>query len=188
MSDLINHQSRSLRFYACGGTAANLLNSHIKDQPMMTDVRADELYTFVDTGTANLGGVSPESVFLVKNPDGKQGSGKDRRRNAANIMAALPEIMRDHKAADMNVVIFSTGGGSGSAAGPIILEELLKQGKTVFPIVVGVHSSDKSSENTIKTFVGLQGIVDRVGRPIDVSYRQNDPAKNYFDTTPCTCS
>ena len=112
MSELISNNHHSLRFYACGGTAGNLLQAHTKILSIHKDAHAEELYTYVDTGTANLEGVESSQVFVVEGAGGKQGSGKDRSRNAKLIKEALPNIMLKHKPADINVVIFSSAGGS----------------------------------------------------------------------------
>ena len=178
MSDLIQHRTRSLVFYGCGGTAINLLRAHRQDKPLHTNATSDERFVYVDTSIANLRDVSLEDAFII---EGCDGSGKDRPRNAKAVMEALPAILNKHKPGDTTVVVFSTAGGTGSVAGPIILEELLKRGVSVFAIVVGSHASLKATANTIGTLSGLEATVSRVGRPVVMAYRENDPTKSNGD-------
>jgi hypothetical protein len=173
--NLIQAQTRSLTFYAAGGTAVNLLRAHRSDTPKHTDAMADEKYCFIDTSIANLRDVSEADTFVL---EGTDGSGSDRPRNAKAVMEAMPAILNQFKPGDTNIVIFSAAGGTGSVAGPIILEELLKSKKKVFAIVIGTHGSLKATANTIATLTGLEMAVNRVGRSVVMAYRENDASKN----------
>lgn len=169
---LIKAALRSVRFYACGGTGINLLRTYMDDQPKNADLLAKELYTFVDTSFANMNGMSDRDIYKLKNVDG---SGADRRKNAKAISAAAPEILLTHPAADLNVVVFSLAGGSGSVAGPILLQRLLSEGKSAIGVVIGDVSSPKWARNTIDTLAGMQIYAATSGRPVVVHYHENDP-------------
>lgn len=171
--------TRSIRYYACGGTGINLLRSHREAVVLKDELGvADELFSFIDTSFANLHNVEREETFTLKGVDG---SGSDRPKNAAAIKKALPEIMLANPAGDMNVVIFSSAGGTGSVAGPIILEELLRQDKSVLAIVIGSHTTVKRTTNTIGTLTGLEKTSEAVGRPIVMFYYENDLTKSDAD-------
>lgn len=171
MSELITHKTRTLRFYAAGGTAINLLRAYIENRPQDLTLLADEKYSYIDTSIANLTNVKAEDVYRLQGVDG---SGKDRPKNAAAIVDALPDILLNHPAADFNIVIFSAAGGTGSVAGPLMLENLLKEGKNACAIVVGSHDSLKATTNTIGTLQGLEGAVGRLERPVVMHYKEND--------------
>ena len=151
MSDVINVKPRTIRMYACGGAAINQLRAYRDNHPADPEAHGDEKYSFIDTSFANLGGTSVSETFTLKDADG---SGSDRRKNAALIKAALPEIMMNHQPGDFNIVIFSLSGGTGSTSGPIILEELLKSGKNAIAITSATFTSGKKSRNAI----------DKIGR------------------------
>jgi len=171
MSDLIAARTRTLRFIACGGTAINLLRNYRDNKPKDSDALSEEHYSYVDTSIANLKGVSNDEVYLLQGVDG---SGSDRPKNAKAIKTALPEIMVKHGAADFNIVIFSAAGGTGSVAGPMILEHLLGDKKNAIAIVIGSHDSLKRTTNTIGTLQGLEAAVARLGRPIVMHYKENE--------------
>lgn len=173
---LIVPKTRSIRFVACGGTGINILRRHRENQTLEnSDIRAQEFFSYIDTSVANLHNVNAEEVFVLKDVDG---SGKNRPANAAAIKAAIPSIMLQQPACDLNVVIFSAGGGTGSTAGPMILEQLLAEGHAAVAIVIGCHESLKATTNTISTLQGLEIAVQRLGRPIVMHYKENDRNKS----------
>lgn len=175
-AQLIQAKTRTVTFYACGGPGANLLRTHREDHPLAAAAAiADEKYCFIDTSIANLAGVTLEDTFVL---EGLDGSGSDRPRNAKAIKEVMPAILNKFKPGDINIVLFSAAGGTGSTAGPILIEELLKAGKKVFAIISGAHGTLKATANTIATLTGLEGTVKRVNRPVVMSYRENDPTKN----------
>ena len=175
-AQLIQSKTRSVTFYACGGPGANLLRSHREDKPLANaSVIADEKHCFIDTSTANLDGVTLEDTYVV---EGLDGSGSDRPRNAKAIKEAMPAILNKFRPSDFNVVLLSAAGGTGSVAGPILIEELLNAGKKVFAVISGSHGTLKATANTIATLTGLETAVARTGRPIVMSYRENDQSKN----------
>lgn len=178
-ADLIKPKTRSIMFYACGGTGINLLRSHREDLVLnVAEQNANEHFAYIDTSFANLHNVSAKDTFTLK---GLDGSGSNRPKNAEAIMGVLPQILLAHEPKDMNVVLFSASGGSGSVAGPLIMEELLKQGKMAVAIIIGSHETLKRTTNTIGTLTGLEQAVARIGRPIVMFYAENNPAKSIID-------
>lgn len=171
--------TRSIRYYACGGTGINLLRSHREAAVLQNELSvAHEHFSFIDTSLANLENVDTRETFTLKGVDG---SGGDRRKNAEAMQKLLPQIMLDHEPTDMNVVIFSSAGGTGSVAGPLLLEELLSQGKSVIAIIIGAHTTLKRTTNTIGTLTGLEQAAERQGRPIVMYYYENDLSKSDAD-------
>ena len=171
--------TRAIRYYACGGTGINLLRSHREAVVLTREMSvAEEHFSFIDTSFANLHNAERSETFTLKGVDG---SGSDRKKNAEAIAAVLPEIMLAHEPSDMNVVIFSSSGGTGSVAGPIILEELLQKGKSVLAIIIGSHTTVKRTTNTIGTLTGLELAAEEIGRPIVMFYYENDLDKSDAD-------
>jgi len=175
---LINVRPRTIRFYACGGTAINQLRAYRDNHPGEPRLHGDEKYSYIDTSFANLDGALMSETFTLKEADG---SGSDRKKNAARIVGVLPEIMLAHQPADFNVVIFSLSGGTGSVAGPIILKELLAKGHKAVGVTSAAFTSGKKSSNAIDTLTGLELAVASVGRPVVLSYTPNDPNKTDSD-------
>lgn len=177
--EIIKPRTRTIRYYACGGTGINLLRSHRGDIVLkQDDGSAEELYTYIDTSFANLHNVVARETFTLK---GLDGSGSDRPKNAAAIKAVMPQILLQHPPGDLNVFIFSASGGSGSVAGPLLWEELQSKNKTCMAIVIGSHETLKRTTNVSGTITGLETAVKRTGRPFVMYYSENDPAKSMVD-------
>lgn len=175
--DILSPKVRSVRFYSAGGTGINLLRRYRENQPLeRREIYADERYSYIDTSMANLRNVSLENVFIL---EGVDGSGSDRRRNAEAIQKAVPSILIAHPPADMNVVIFSASGGTGSVAGPLLLEAILAEGKSAVCLVIGTHESTRQTDNVINTLQGMELAVNRLNRPIIMHYAENDPLKTF---------
>lgn len=176
-TEILNPKVRSVRFYSCGGTGINLLRRYRENQPLeRRDIYAAEQYSYIDTSTANLRNVSLENVFIL---EGVDGSGSERRRNAEAIQKAVPSILIAHPPADMNIVIFSASGGTGSVAGPLLLEAILAEGKAAICLVIGTHESSRHTDNVISTLQGMELAVKRLNRPIVMHYTENDPSKTF---------
>jgi hypothetical protein len=178
MSEVISVRPKTIRFYSCGGTAINQLRAYRDNHPADADSHGTEQYSYIDTSFANLHGAAASETFTLADADG---SGSNRRANATRIKQAMPEILINHPPADFNIVIFSMSGGTGSTAGPILLKELLEQGKTVIAVTSAAFTSGKKASNAIDTFTGLELTVAAVKRPIVISYTPNDPAKTDAD-------
>lgn len=175
---LINVRPRTIRFYACGGTAINQLRAYRDNHPGDPRLHGEEKYSYIDTSFANLDGALLSETFTLKEADG---SGSDRKKNALAIVKVLPEILLAHQPADFNVVIFSMSGGTGSVAGPIILKELRRQGLKAVGVTSAAFTSGKKSSNAIDTMTGLELAVAQIGRPIVLNYTPNDPLKTDSD-------
>lgn len=175
--ETIKPRARTIRYYACGGTGINLLRSHLEDSVLgqSDPLLGLEHYTYIDTSFANLHNVATSDTYTLK---GLDGSGSNRPKNAAAIKAILPQILLAHEPMDLNVFLFSASGGSGSVAGPLLLEELLSQGKMCVSIVIGSHETLKRTTNVISTLKGLEQAVERQGRPIVMYYKENDLTKS----------
>lgn len=171
--------SKSIRFWACGGTGIDLLK-YYRESSGLNDVRihAEELDTYIDTSDANMVGVDKDVVYRVKNIDG---GGKDREVVKRVIQPLLPEILLKYPAGDLNVVLFSTSGGTGSAIGPMVLGHLIKGGHTAVAVVISDGTSSKAVANSINTMSDLESISKQLGKAVVVHYDKNDPSKSILD-------
>lgn len=180
MSNLITTQKRSVRFYALGGTGANMIRNYLENHPRSSELLGEEHFCYIDTSLSNLVGVNADNVFHVKRPDGTplDGAGGDRAAVAAAVQAALPEIMSKFPPAEKNYLIFSLSGGSGPTAAHILAKDLLERGLDVAGVCVRSSESTKRVDTTIKVLTGFEGIVKAVGRPFVISLHENDEGKS----------
>lgn len=179
MTNVVKPVHRTVRFWACGGTGIDLLRDYRETAVLdKQDLFADELDTYVDTSDSNMHDLSVDNVFRIPNIDG---GGKDREKVKATVGPILPEILLKHPAGDLNVILFSLSGGTGSAIGPLILGHLLKGGHAAVGIVLADHTSSKSAANAINSLTDLESIAMQLDKPVVLHYSKNDPTLSVLD-------
>ena len=162
----------TLRLYGCGGFGVNIASSFDKAAAQHELGYAETHPVYIDTSRSNLRqDIVPEHVFLLEEVDG---SGKVRRENHQEISRTVKSIVQQYEPKDLNVVVFSASGGSGSVFGPLIMGELLERGETVLGIVVGSDESSITARNTLNTLKSLESIAAKQQAPVVIYYEQNE--------------
>lgn len=161
----------SVTLYCCGGAAINI-GGQLSSVTINPDLMADITTVLIDTSRSNL---TPRSAnvecYLVD--DGLDGSGKVRTENSEVIAERVKDILKHHAAGDLNIVLGSGAGGSGSVIAPYLTSELLLRGEKVVVLMVGSIASKKEAENTLKTFMSYEGIAQLRQKPVVMHYLQN---------------
>lgn len=150
-----------IRIYGCGGGGVNIGKEYL-EAGHSADIANIEA-CFIDTSDANLEDRLVDKTWLFDNLDG---SGAIRQSNVEVIQKAVPDILRKFEPADVNIVVFTLAGGTGSVAGPLILQQLLNDGHMAIAIVVGAKHSGRNAENTIGTVRTLDAIRQQTGKPV----------------------
>jgi hypothetical protein len=160
-----------MNVYAAGGCATNICSQLLKYKDKQSQGFAEMSVYFIDTSRSNMSPLIPQdSIYLF---DGLDGSGKLRRTNHQPIKEAVGDILHRMSPADINVVVSSGSGGSGSIAAPVIVEELVKRGEMVIVITVGSTSTRIETENTVKTLKSYELISRNNKTPVALAYREN---------------
>lgn len=152
----------NLRIYACGGGGINLGKEYVTAGRNAGD-SANIDVCFVDTSDSNMEDRLADKTWLFDKLDG---SGARREANVEAIRKATPDILRKFPAGDVNVVVFTLAGGTGSVAGISILSALLEADKMVVAVVVGAKHSGRNAENTINAVVDLDAIRQKANKPV----------------------
>lgn len=162
----------TIRVFACGGGGINIGKEYLSfHEGHSADIANFEL-ACIDTSDSNLDDRLIEKTWLFNDLDG---SGKIRNSNDKTIAKAVPDILRKFKPADLNIVIFTASGGTGSVAGPLILKQLLEDGHVAVGVVTGSYESIKTAENTIGTMKTLDAISRAVNKPVVIQFGMNRP-------------
>lgn len=159
-----------IRIYGCGGMGTNASKYFAKTNgaPYIAEVTP----CFIDTSRSNLDeSISDSDVFILENVDG---SGKVRSENHKEISAVVKKIVHTFSPLDMNVVVFSGSGGSGSVIGPLIVRELLAKDQNVVVCMVGTHESVITATNTLNTIKSLEAISKKASAPVVMYYDRNN--------------
>jgi len=131
----------------CGGAGKVAAIRFAKTQ---TKVSKPPVITTIDTSGVSSKIEGVESLCI----EGLQGSGKLRRENADAIKSFATDYVERNEFAPVNILVFSAAGGSGSVIGPVLLAEILRQGKIAIVItLVDIDSATDSvnSFNLLKT-------------------------------------
>lgn len=156
--------------YACGGCGINIA-SKLLDYNHSKEGLADLDVVFLDTSHANLDrNKKHDKTYVV---DGLDGSGKVRAENHKQISECVLDILQTFKPSDLNVVLSSGSGGSGSVIAPSLVQELLLRNIPVIVITVGSMDSRIELENTIKTLKSYDAIAQIRKSPVVSMYFEN---------------
>lgn len=171
---IIAPHNRTLRIYGCGGGGINVTRARMTSRSLYKDNRAEEQYTLIDTSLSNLEGADKEDTYTLKGVDG---SGGNPATNAAKIKAQLPDMLDANPPADTNIIVFSNGGGTGSAAAPILARHLLEAGHTVIIVMIGMSGEEalRTVRNALITVKNLELAVEMSGRPLATVYAPLNP-------------
>lgn len=145
--DNLGFEKSKVAVYYCGGTGLNIGKN-------LTELNVDVCY--VDTSDRNLTEAhAKERTFLTK---GTVGAGKDRAYILPIVRPQVPNILSRFPAADFNVVVFGTSGGSGNILGSLLVSEMLKAGETVAVVAVAGIESTEVIDNALDALKTLEGI------------------------------
>lgn len=161
----------NIRLYAAGGCGVNigtLLEKH-RDQDEIAFGKIDIVY--IDTSKSNIkSNIDKDHCYLI---DGLDGSGKLRSENHLEINDRIRAILQHFKPADLNIVISSAAGGSGSVISPLLTRELLASGAPTVVLTIGSADTRLDAENTLKTIKSFEAIAKKSDAPVVMAYVQN---------------
>lgn len=165
-----------IRVYASGGCGINI-GRHFEEHRSIKEVGFAEIDTvYIDCSRSNVKDhVRPDNSYIL---EGIDGSGKVRAENHEEISGRIRAILQEFKPVDLNIVLSSTGGGSGSVIAPLLVSELLANECPT--VVIGVGSTDTKieAENTLKTLKSYESIARLRKAPVVMSYLQNSSTMN----------
>lgn len=165
-----------LNIYGCGGTGINIVSSFSKFHGKKDHGFAEINTYFIDTSESNKPKDCDESLFYkLTESNGKviDGSGKLRKTNAESIVQSSKDMLLRFKPESINLIVHSSGGGSGSVIGPVLTEEMLKRGQLVIVLIAGSSNSRIEVDNTIKTLMSYELVSKNTGKPVPCTYREN---------------
>lgn len=164
-------QKGRIRVYAAGGAGLNIGRQLEEHRGINETAFAVLDICYADTSRSNLQADIPaDSTYLL---DGLDGSGKVRAENHQEITKHVRNILQQFKPADLNIVISSAAGGSGSVFAPLIASELLNGDHPTIVFTIGSTDTRLDAENTLKTLKSYESISKKNERPVVMVYRQN---------------
>ena len=164
----------TLNIYAAGGAGINIVSQLMRHVNRPSDGFAQFKPVFLDTSVSNFKRANldqdDERVYLIEDVDG---SGKKRDSNVSVIAERSKEILHRYKPGDINMILHSASGGSGSVIGPILAGELLKRNAQMVVVSIGSTDSRIEIENTTKTLKGYEATARKLEVPVNMVYYEN---------------
>ena len=168
-----------LRLYGCGGAGINLCIPFLEHKGKQEAGFAEIDVCFIDTSDANLRKVGDAGkAFTYRVPgasstDMVDGSGMKRTKNFPLIKPRAKEMLQAFKPGDINVVVSSISGGSGSVISPTLTNELLNRGLPTIVIMVGSTTTSIETKNSLETISGFEDISQARNAPVIAVYHEN---------------
>lgn len=167
--------------FFCGGTGMNIgavfAKWNGKENPGFSTLKT----VYIDTSDRNKTEEIPDSMFyIIPNEDGTdvlKGGGKVRLTNAAAIEGSANEILATYQPTEINLVVHSAGGGSGSVIAPVLAREITDRGGMVISLIVETIGSSTELENDLNTIATYQNFVGMLEKPFNIFYRANSAEK-----------
>lgn len=147
----------TLSLIACGGCGINLVTKMLAKESQ-ADLIDRIAISAVDTSEANMtnlpDGIAP---FMVAD----RGSGKVRDTHIEQIQYKLDNANIEY--GDINVIVFSMSGGTGSVIGPLLARSCAMRGEAVVLVGVVDDQSRQDCMNSIGTFKTMQSYCEDEG-------------------------
>jgi len=161
----------AIKLYACGGAGLNVA-AHFDKQKGNNDIQP----VFIDTSRSNITErISEDKTYLI---EGLDGSGKVRSENHIQIGECILDILQTHRVGDLNIVLSSGSGGSGSVIAPSLVSELLLRDVPTVVVIIGGTDSRIELENTIRTLKSYESIAKLRKTPVVAMYFENSDTKS----------
>lgn len=168
----MNQTKGKVRLYAAGGCGTNIGAQLEKFRNSDQDGFANLDIVYVDTSKSNLRSeIDPKNCYML---DGLDGSGKLRSENHEQIAKHTKMVLQKFPACDLNVVLHSAAGGSGSVIGPLIASELMANDAPTVIIAIGSNTTMLDVNNTLKTLKSYDAISKKHNAPISLVYTENN--------------
>lgn len=164
----------TLTVYAAGGCAINIVSPLLTKIQENTPGYANIQIGMIDTSHSNLKTDSGKNFFHISSREHEtDGSGKVRATNFQAVRQVSPQVLDTFEPGDLNIVLHSTSGGSGSVIGNVLVSELLSQDKNVIVIMVESTTCVKEVENTLDTIQSYQKVAELKNKPVISYYLSN---------------
>lgn len=169
----------AVRVYAAGGAGINLGHAMKSAEATEGDKERYSEFniSFIDTSRQNFlnKDIDIEKEAYIFLGGASDGSGGIRKTNFELVKNTYHEVFKKFPPADINIVLFGTSGGSGSAIAPVLVKHLIESDRPTILVAVGSVDTLTFATNTKNTLASLQGISKVTGKPVILYYCENDP-------------
>ena len=171
-------ETTSVAIFATGGAGINQLKRLFKGN---LEIPEDVKMCCIDTSESNLRGLEDKDIPFIK--ISSFGSGKDRSTNADLIYDQIEKMDITEHLGDINIILSSLAGGSGSIIANMLAVKCANLNKTTISMCVIDTSSQKSCENSINAIRSYDNMAKKYNLYFPVMlYNNDDSGRRDVDT------
>ena len=141
----MHNNGPSIEIFACGGAGINIMNSF----------NGDVNYIRLDTSFANI--KEGQNVIILSRK--AEGGGKIRVSNSSEIDENIKALNDVHS--DINILLYSSSGASGSVIGPLLNKYINSYGKKIINCIIVSDDSEIEIQNSLNTIKSLDAIAKK---------------------------
>ncbi len=160
--------------YGCGGAGINQARRFEELVGKSATGYAEIVPMYIDTSDSNSVQVQAAAQRSYRF-EGTVGSGGLRKEHVDLIADAVNEILSRLRPGDLNIVVSSLSGGSGSVIAPCLASELLARGLKVIVIGIGSNESEIRVRNSLNAIRSYANIAEETEKPVVMSLHFNSP-------------
>lgn len=172
---------KDFNIYAVGGTAIKILNRYLREGK-----NGKFVGTMVGFDSSAADAVA-DGLYPLERLEGANGSGGNRHTHKEKWGDFSKSMLAKYAPNKMNIVIFSTGGGTGASLGPWMVRRMLERKIPVLAIVVGDISTFNEQKNTVETLGSLYNQT-KLGHPVLFSYIENTETTTHGENNAVACA
>jgi hypothetical protein len=154
-------KKQTVHIFGLGGTGIKI-TGRLSDYDVSNKLMPAVTLDLFDTSDSESEFSKDIGINFIKDDSGLSGSGGMRGENYGNISDQLPSMLLDieQSPGDVNFLIFSSGGGSGSALAYVALEELLKEDKPVICFISNTPNNINRCNNASLTINSINNLAE----------------------------
>ena len=154
--------TQTINLWVLGGAAIKI-SSVLSAMEFNNGSTPEVVFHFVDTSDTEARLVKNGcSLNIIKSTDSISGSGGNRGKNYEAICQQLPEIatkcLTESSKSDINILLYSTGGGSGSTIAYVLSDILLSEGYSMIHFVSNTLNSLGRCSNASNHIASLDNL------------------------------
>ncbi len=174
-----------LIIHGVGGAGINIASDVLRGLENYNEISDIEIYTLDSTDKTIQKHPELEETFMKITSGKRSGTqidGAAGERKNTELVKIYSENVKNYmdefeftkpNTNEFHVVIFSGSGGTGSVAGPLLIQELIQTGNIVYPIVIGDASNLLFITNTINTLSTIERIATKNKVAIPFTFYNN---------------
>ena len=176
----MSENQNTVKLWLLGGSGQNIGADILRNQNHTANSKELAKLTAVSVDTSdsnyerNRTVLESHKVPFVLIP-GLHGLGQKRDSDVNKVKQHIGNIVNDNLGdkTELNIVIHSASGASGSLTGNLLVKELLNENRNVLVVVVGDDTTRQFDYNTQATLRSYEAVAQQTGKPVICRYYQN---------------